>query len=102
MLYLGMDEDRERTNVPAVDPNKSVDVIYFGQVISVDSCAKYMASDANGEVYCFSDEESPQASDEYEQWFAVVQCRVRYCGEVDLEGMDWRDTLREITTYERH
>lgn len=102
MIYLGMDLDRERPDIPAVDHDSSIKVLFFGQEIPVDNCAKYICADANGEVYCFSHEETPQVSEEYNQWFAVSQCKVRYCGEVDLEGVNWRGTLRDITTYVHH
>lgn len=97
MLYLGMDKDRERGDVPCVDENNSVTVLFYGQEIPVEKGATHIAADANGEVHCFWAEPIWYAGD-CEWLMSCYSTKVRYCGEVDLEGMNWQDTCLVIIT----
>lgn len=98
MLYLGMDLDRERADIPAVESDNSINVLFFGQEIPVEKGATHIAADANGVVHCYW-AKPIWFEDDCEWIMGCSSIKVRYCGEVDLEGMDWRDTLKEITTY---
>lgn len=95
MLYLGMDLERERPDIPAVEPKTAIRVLFFGQEIPVEPWATHIAADKNGVVHCYGAEPIRYKRD-CEWLIGHGNIRVRYCGEVDLEGADWRDTLREI------
>lgn len=96
MLYLGMDLNREKPDIPAVDSKTAIKVLFFGQEIPVAPWATHIAVDANGVVHCYNSK--PKAYEQLKEWLYDGD-KCRYCGEVDLEGADWRDTLKEITTY---
>ncbi|WPJ68544.1 hypothetical protein OMDBNIEC_00058 [Salmonella phage STP-SP5] len=95
MIYLGMDLDRECPDIPAVNPKTAINVPFFGQEIPVDPGATHIAADKNGAVHCYG------AEPVYYEWdcewlMSFANSCVRYCGEVDLEGMDWKETCMEI------
>lgn len=94
MLYLGMDRDREKCDVPAVDP-VVMTAVYFGQTVPVEPWATHIATDKDGKVHCYAAEPIWYEGDC--EWLMSNHCTmVRYCGEVDLEGMDWTETCLEI------
>lgn len=96
MLYLGMDETGHE--IPSVNKETQVFTDYYGFTIPVEPWANFIAVDADGKVHCYDEE--PDFYEAEKQWLINFDgWRVRYCGEVDLEGMDWRDTLREIKEY---
>lgn len=98
MLYLGMDLNREKPDIPAVDSKTAIKVLFFGEEIPVEPDATHIAVDANGVVHCYWAKPIRYKGDN--EWLmGHGNIRVRYCGEVDLEGLDWRDTLREIKEY---
>lgn len=96
MLYLGMDETGHE--IPSVNKETQVFTDYYGSAIPVEPWANFIAVDADGKVHCYDGK--PYSYKAGRQW--MIGCdgtKVRYCGEVDLEGMDWRDTLKEIKEY---
>lgn len=95
MLYLGMDLNREKPDIPAVDSKTAIKVLFFGQEIPVEPDATHIAVDANGVVHCYGAEPIRFEGD-CEWLMGCGDTRVRYCGEVALEDMDWRNTLKEI------
>ncbi len=96
MLYLGMDETGH--DIPSVKKGMQVHVDYYGFAIPVEPWARFVAVDADGKVHCY--DAKPDCFQTGKQWLmGCYSSRVRYCGEFDLEGADWRDTLKEITTY---
>lgn len=95
MLYLGMDLERERPDIPAVEPKTAIRVLFFGQEIPVEPWATHIAADKNGVVHCYGAEPIRYKRD-CEWLMGHGDTRVRYCGEVDLEGMDWTETCLEI------
>lgn len=69
--------------------------IYFGIQIALPHNARWIATEADGNVYTYVSK--PKAS--AQQWvrddhanFSTVT-KVAY---VDLEGLDWRDTLQQV------
>lgn len=95
MLYLGMDLNREKPDIPAVNPKTAIKVLFFGQGIPVDPDATHIAADANGVVHCYWAEPIWYEGD-CEWLMGCGSVLVRYCGEVDLEGMNWTETCLEI------
>lgn len=96
MLYLGMDETGHA--IPSVNKETQVFTDYYGSAVPVEPWANFIAVDADGKVHCY--DAKPSCYESGKQWMlGVYGLHVRYCGEVDLEGMDWRDTLREIKEY---
>lgn len=96
MLYLGMDETGHA--IPSVNKETQVFTDYYGSAIPVEPWAKFIAVDADGKVHCY--DEKPAFYEAEKQWLINFDgWLVRYCGEVDLEGVDWRNTLRKIKEY---
>lgn len=96
MLYLGMDE--EGHEIPSVKKETQVFTEYYGFAIPVEPWTRFVAVDADGKVHCY--DARPACYEAEKQWMiSYGGWLVRYCGEVDLEGMDWRDTLKEIKEY---
>ena len=68
-------------------------VNYFGVLINVTDDTKYLVTSKEGNVYASN--QKPMFYDDigwcydWEQWSNLV-------AEVDLEGMDWKDTLMEV------
>jgi hypothetical protein len=70
------------------EPMKEVD--YHGLKLTVPERCKFIASDADGETWAY--ESSPTLHHLYWDY-----CTYGYCiGPLDLEGMDWKETLIEI------
>jgi len=74
------------------------DVTYFDIPLNIPKQIKYLATDADGMVWGYEDK--PRAIEGVgvlvSQWVnATDRPQVVKIGEVDLQGLDWRDTLRE-------
>ena len=70
------------------EPMKDVD--YHGLKLTVPERCKFLSSDKDGETW--ANEKRPQTM--YEHWSYKLN---GYCiGTLDLEGMDWKETLIEI------
>ena len=70
------------------EPMKEVD--YHGLKLTVPERCKFIASDADGETWSYGTK-----PDEYDEAWGYV--KDSYCiGPLDLEGMDWKETLIEI------
>lgn len=95
MLYLGMDLDREGADIPNIDTETCVHVDYFGFAVPVEPGATHIAADADGKLHCYWAEPIWYEGD-CEWIMGCGSMRVRYCGEVDLEGVNWSETLMEI------
>lgn len=68
------------------------EVNFFGLELMVYSRAKFICCDADGGVYSFDDK--PKADLKQNLWLGTLN--TNWVAEVDLEGMDWRETLVEI------
>lgn len=96
MLYLGMDETGHE--IPSVNKETQVFTDYYGSAIPVEPWTKFVAVDADGKVHCY--DAKPSFYESGKQWMmGIYGHHVRYCGEFALEGVNWRDTLREIKEY---
>jgi hypothetical protein len=52
-----------------------------------------MSTDSSGEVFSYREEPSKQ---HYGRWETSSCTNMEWVGTVDLEGLDWRETLVEI------
>jgi hypothetical protein len=68
-------------------------VLYFGITLRVPFGVKYLATDESGELYGYP--VCPTVVEGLEMWEAPERSEYYPIGEVDLEGLDWRETLRE-------
>lgn len=69
--------------------NGQKQVEYFGLTLYVPDWVKWIATDANGEVFAYSKI--------LNQWGDMFDGNdPKYITQVDLEGMDWRETLMEV------
>ena len=96
MIYIGIDTDRDEQSIPCVDLSTAIEVNYFNQKIPVEPWAHYIATDADGKVYCFN--HCPGKFMKLGKWcdsegYGLI---ARYCGEMDLEGLDWFLTRHKI------
>lgn len=65
-------------------------VNYFGTELQIPSFAQYIATDRDGEVWCY--DEQPQCMNH--QWVSD-SLNVLTIANVNLHGLDWKETLRE-------
>lgn len=67
-------------------------VNYFGLELQVPLFAKYIATDRDGEAWCFDEE--PQRNNRY--WnLTSDSLNILSIGYVNLHGLNWRETLRK-------
>ena len=73
-------------------------VNYFG--IDIYITMPWVATDEDGDISCFL--EKPEHEKDY--WYSVIpmDCMANSITKVDLEGMDWKETLREYNLKEKH
>lgn len=73
-------------------------VQYFDLSLKVPEETKYISVDASGEIILWMNVIKPFIEmflyDDGEGWTGEVI--EYYVGHVDLEGMDWKDTLKEV------
>jgi hypothetical protein len=67
-------------------------VSYHGLTVTVPMAADYIAADRNGRLYWFA--EQPHMNNSILAWTGGGTSG--YLGEVNLEGMDWHETLQSI------
>lgn len=67
-------------------------VKYFGITLEVPRDVKYLAVDGDGRLYSYQNK--PENNIALDFWYDSAECYL--VGEVDLEGQDWRETLREF------
>lgn len=72
--------------------NRFKKVNYFGLELVVEKEAKFLATDENGGVYSFT-KETEINKDNESVWYGKG---TEWIAEVDLEGLDWRETLVEL------
>lgn len=70
-------------------------VEYFGLTINVPIDTRYLATDADGEVWSFEFAPTPE-TDMWNWWAAGSENTSDHVANVDLEGLDWRETLVEL------
>lgn len=68
-------------------------VLYFGIALFITSDIKWIAVDEDGSLWGFS--VKPILCEASHDWSHFNGFSIEL-GDVDLEGMDWRDTLREF------
>jgi hypothetical protein len=73
--------------------NKYKTVSYFGIDLIVADYIKFIVTNSRGEVYGSKDE--PEL-DHQNGWLYDYYAFSDYIASVDLEGMDWKDTLMEV------
>jgi hypothetical protein len=78
--------------VKLLKKGKAVD--YFGVALHVDVLCHTLATDSNGHVYAYSDFDL-KPTKRYGYW-DICGKATYHIATVDLEGMDWRDTLMSI------
>ncbi|UPT52949.1 hypothetical protein [Hafnia phage yong3] len=80
-----------RLKPPALPESQTKLANFHEVIVSVPLWANWLAADANGKVYAYKGrpEISYLACDE--EWLSSEYCD--FVTEVDLEGMDWKDTL---------
>lgn len=73
------------------------DVNFFGVTLTIPDCVDYLACDKNGTVWGY-EELSPNISHRHGKWFAqdVEDYDYYEIAHVDLEGLDWTQTLIEV------
>lgn len=71
---------------------KFKNVNYFGLTLTVEKTAKFLATDADGTIYSFTVE--PEIS--RIQKVVWVGKGTEWIAEVDLEGLNWQETLVEL------
>ncbi len=69
-------------------------VVYFDITLNVDKRVEWLATDENGEVYGYWHDVPEYHDDEWDNGYDYGVTDVICC--VDLEGMDWKETLMEI------
>ena len=65
-------------------------VEYFGLTLTVPNDCEYIATDKSGKVYAYTN----RPEDRHSTWATYAD--YVYIADVDLEGMDWRDTLQKV------
>lgn len=76
-------------------------VTIMGKEFTVPEWAKYRAIDADGDGYVYSF--PPRLRDSLGAWLyeqAIPDSFYIWVGRFDLDGIDWRDTLEELTEQE--
>lgn len=72
-------------------------VEYFGMMLDIPETAKYLACDDSGELYAYESKPLKSTRPGSEFWKpdyrATENTASFHIGYVDLEGMDWKDTL---------
>lgn len=76
--------------------NQTKPVKYFGLYLNVPYTANYIATDEDGMVWCYDNK--PEINKFYSDCWTYRGYDNNFIeiAEVDLEGMDWKDTLMEI------
>lgn len=70
---------------------KTVD--YFGVMLAVGDNIRYLATTKDGDVIAF--DQKPARHMEL-GWLSACESFIVSIAKVDLEGMDWKDTLMEV------
>lgn len=83
-----------KTNYPM---NNYKIVNYFGLDFTVNENTNYLAVDANGYLYSYQlkNDNKPEVDNDSSMW-VMEDGKYDFVCEVDLEGLDWKDTLVEI------
>jgi len=71
--------------------HKTKNIRYFGIDMTVRESVKFLATDEDGEVYGFDMKPTTKAT-----FWHVSEYAYDFVADVDLEGMDWKDTLVEL------
>ena len=75
----------------------SVVVEYHGILLAVPEGTKYIATDEDGAAYAYRDcGGEPMHTNDFE-WYSNHD-DTTFVGEVDREGMNWKDTLMTLNT----
>lgn len=70
-------------------------VDYFGMQIIVPKYYRYLAVDSDGSLFAHRQKPELFPLDKTARWFSGFSDT--FLGDVDLEGMDWRETLKEVS-----
>ncbi len=73
--------------------NDYKEVNYFGVTLAVDTTIKYLATTLNGDVVASIEKPDLDPSC---GWLYSWEAFSTLIAVVDLEGMDWKDTLMEV------
>ena len=91
MIYLGIDQEQDERlgSVLNVDLNTAVHIKPWPEdhgdvVVPVAPWTRYVAIDNDDLVHCYSEE--PTYFEKSHQWLMTGLAKVRYCGEVGLDG----------------
>ena len=76
------------------EPHLFITVEYYGMLIAVPEDTRHIATDANGDVFAYDVYNRPKA---VIKWLTSSKPEM-YRGQVDLEGMNWKDTLIALNT----
>lgn len=73
------------------------DVDFFGVTLTIPSRIDYLACDKDGRVWGY-DTIPPEISHRFDRWLPADPETFEYdeIAEVDLEGLDWTQTLKEV------
>lgn len=78
----------------SVATSKTKEVVYFGLSLDVPINTHWLAVDKLGYLYAYTDRyNKPRTSDHY--WYDRDKTAI-IIAVVELEGMDWKDTLAEF------
>jgi hypothetical protein len=72
--------------------NNYKEVNYFGVNLLVQDYVKFLVTDNRGDVYGSRDKPKSDNQNGWWNYYSVTE----YVATVDLEGMDWKDTLMEV------
>lgn len=95
MLYLGMDRNPDKLDLPLVRGSLIEWIEEYGFAVPIEKWARWVCIDRNGKIHIFQNTPTPYEHG-FNEWMAVNSGRVRCAGECDLDGKDWRDTLVKL------
>lgn len=92
MLYLGMDRDIVG-DIPCVKETAFEWVDEWNFALPTEPWATCAAIDADGRIHIYEHQPIEHFKiDGFGEWVTQQNGRVRYAGEVDMQGVNWRET----------